>query len=223
MSDAAQPNPPPAPAPAPTVPLSVEEYQRLRGLESQLGEFQKSHQAALDAAEAARLKALAEKGQVEEALNQQRTSWEQKHAEAVTRYSQLEAQVFGERKSTVINEALAGSKFVGDTPEAQAGAAAMVRRLLQDDFETVRDGSGALSVREKVTGRPASDVLKERLGSPQFALFFAPQSKGGTGSGGSLPGPGAATAPAPGSVGAAVADWMNRRQQSQSFGLHAIK
>ena len=62
----------------PTIPLSVEEYQRLRSLEKQLDNFQRLQQSALDAKEAERLRLLAEKGQVEEALAQQRTAWEQK-------------------------------------------------------------------------------------------------------------------------------------------------
>ena len=42
-------------------------------------------QSALEAKEAERLRVLAEKGQIEEALTQQRKTWEQKHAEAVSR------------------------------------------------------------------------------------------------------------------------------------------
>ncbi len=165
-----------------TIPLTVEEYQRLRSLEKQLEEFQKLQQSALEAKEAERLRVLAEKGQIEEALAQQRKTWEQKHAEAVSRYTQLEQQVHAERKNAAIAEAFHGRTFVGETPDQRAATAAMVRRLLQDDFETTRDASGALVVREKVSGRPAAEVLRERLDSPQFAIFFAPSSRGGSGS-----------------------------------------
>ena len=155
------------PQDARTVPLSVEEYQRLRLLEKQLEEFQKLQQTTIEAKEAERLRALAEKGQIEEALAQQRSAWEQKHAEALSRYTQLEQQVCTERKNAAIAEAFHGRAFAGDTPEQRAATAAMVRRLLQDDFEAARDSAGAIVVREKMSGRPAADVLRERLNTPQ--------------------------------------------------------
>ena len=161
---------------------------------------------------------LAEKGQIEEALAQQRKAWEQKHAEALSRYTQLEQQVHAERTNTAIAEAFHGRTFVGETPEQRAATAAMVRRLLQDDFETTRDASGALVVREKVSGRPAAEVLRERLDSPQFAIFFAPSSRGGSGTDGTRP-PANLQPTQPGSLDAIVADWRNRQSQYQSFGL----
>jgi hypothetical protein len=203
----------------PTIPLTVDEYQRLRSLEKQLDEFQKQQQSALDAKEAERLHALAEKGQIEEALAQQRKAWEQKHAEVVSRYSSLEQQIHAERKNTAIAEAFHGRAFVGETPEQKSATAAMVRRLLQDDFETTRDASGSLVVREKVSGRPATEVLNERLDSPQFAIFFAPASRGGSGSDGTRP-PANPQISQPGSLESIASDWRNRQTQYQSFGLH---
>lgn len=161
---------------------------------------------------------LAEKGQVEEALTQQRKSWEQKHAEALNRYSQLEQQVNAERKNSAIAEAFHGRAFVGETPKARAATAVMVRRLLADEFETTRDGSGALMVREKVSGRPATEVLRERLDSPQFAIFFAPSSRGGSGSDATRP-PAGPSLTQPGSLDSIVSEWRNRQNQYQAFGL----
>jgi hypothetical protein len=195
-----------------------DEYQRLRLLEKQLDEFQKLQQATLDAKEAERLRALAEKGQIEEALAQQRSAWEQKHAEALSRHTQLEQQVYSERKNAVISEAFSGLAFVGDTPEQRAGTAAMVRRLLQDDFETTRDACASLVVRDKVSGRPAPEVLRERLSTPQFAIFFARSSRGGSGSDGSRP-PANPLPSQPGSLEAIVSNWRNRQTQYQAFGL----
>jgi hypothetical protein len=209
---------PGGPAPA-TIPLSVDEYQRLRSLEKQLEEVQRAQQATLEDKEAERLRALAEKGQIEDALAQQRKAWEQKHADAMSRYTQLEQQIHAERKNSAIAEAFHGRTFVGDTPEQRTATAAMVRRLLNDEFETTRDASGGLIVREKVSGRPATEVLRERLDSPEFAIFFAPSSHGGSGADAtrpsltSLPGQ-------PGSLDAIVSAWRNRQSQYQSFGLH---
>jgi hypothetical protein len=213
------PSPPGQGGPPATIPLSVEEYQRLRSLERQLEELQLAQQEALEDKEAERLRALAEKGQVEDALAQQRKAWETKHAEALSRYAQLEQQVHAERKNAAIAEAFHGRTFAGDTPEQRSAAAAMVRRLLSDDFEAARDASGALLVRDRVSGRHAAEVLRERLDSPEFAIFFAPSSRGGSGADGTrpalLPLPGQ-----PGSLEAIVSAWRNRQSQYQSFGLH---
>lgn len=189
-AQAPQPNPafqqPPTGAPGgppipPTIPLTVEEYQRLRGLESQLGELQKAQAAALEAKQAEVIQALAEKGKVQEALEEQRKQWEAKYGETAAKLTQFEQQVFAERKDATLANAFQGIPFAGATPEDRSNTAAMVRRLLQDDFETARDASGSLVVRDKVSGRPAADVIRERLASPQYAIFLAPTTRGGAG------------------------------------------
>ncbi|MGC8642196.1 MAG: hypothetical protein ACP5XB_20220 [Isosphaeraceae bacterium] len=214
-SPAASPDSPPAPT---TIPLSVEEYQRLRSLERQIEDFQKLQQATLEAKEADRLRLMAEKGQIEEALDQQRRTWEQKHNEVQNRYNQLEQQVHTERRDRAIIEALHGRSFVGDTPEQRSAKAAMVQRVLRDDFETTRDASGALVVRDKATGRPAADVLRERLDSSEFAFFFTPSSRGGSGADGTRL-PASPTLNQPGSLDAIAAVYRNKLSQHQSFGL----
>ncbi|OJW18819.1 MAG: hypothetical protein BGO49_17500 [Planctomycetales bacterium 71-10] len=220
MSEQANADVNPAPG-QPGGPAQGEERQRLRALEAQLREVQSRQDAALEMKEQERLRALAEKGQIEEALEQQRRSWERKHAEAVSRYTLLEQQVFGERKSAAIAEALQGRAFVGESPEQRSAAATMVRRLLQDEFETVREASGALVVRERASGRPASEALRERLDSPQFAIFFAATSRGGAGGDASRP-YAAPRGGQPGSLEAIVDQWKDRQNQYQSFGLHPL-
>jgi hypothetical protein len=202
--------------------LTAEEQQRLRTLVSQLKEYQRLQEATLEQKETERLRALAEKGQIEEALNQQRAAWEQKHAEALSRYSSLERQVYEERKTAAIAEAFHGRSFVGDSPEQKTAAAAMVRRLLQDEFETVRDGSGALLVRDKASGRPAAEAIRERLDSPQFAIFFAPSSRGGAGGDGTRPTALPHAGP-PGSLESIASQYKDRCNQYQSFGLHPVR
>ncbi|APW59230.1 hypothetical protein [Paludisphaera borealis] len=211
-------SPPTAPGPAA---LTAEEQQRLRTLESQLKEYQRLQEATLEQKESERLRALAEKGQIEEALSQQRQAWEQKHAEALSRYSSLERQVYEERKTAAIAEAFHGRSFVGDSPEQKTAAAAMVRRLLQDEFETVRDASGALLVRDKVSGRPAAEAIRERLDSAQFAIFFAPSSRGGSGSDGTRA-PALPHSVQPGSLESIASQFRDRQNQYQSFGLHPL-
>ena len=87
----------------------------------------------------------------------------------LSRYSQLESQVHTERKNMAIVEAFHGRSFVGETSEQRSATAAMVRRLLQDDFETTRDAGGSLVVREKLTGAPPATSFasgSSRLSSP---------------------------------------------------------
>lgn len=166
-----------------TIPLTMDEYNRLRGFERELSDFRRDQAAAMEAKEAERIKALADKGQVEEALSQQRQSWEQKHAEATTRYTQLEQQVFSERMSAVMADTLAGYTFVGETPEEQAATAAFVKRSMVGDLETRRDASGAMVTIEKASGRPAAEAIRERLSQPPYKALIAASSRGG-GSGG---------------------------------------
>lgn len=217
---AAAPPAPESPKPAPTISLSVDEYQRFRSLETQLAEVSKAQQAALDAKEQERLKILADKEGAEKALAEQRTSWETKHAEAVAAHSRLEAEIFTERKEGAIAAAFAGRTFAGDTPEQKSFTAGAVRRLLVDELETTRDAAGALHVREKGTGRPAAEVLKEKLDSPQFAVFLSASKTGGTGAGGDKPSlADPSKPPEPGSIAESVSNFMKAR--SQAWGLHA--
>jgi hypothetical protein len=215
---------PPREAGAPPIQINlpVDEYNRYRSIERELADFRRDQAAALEAAENARIKALADKGQVEEALNQQRQSWEQKHAEATTRYAQLEAQVHAERKSAVMAGAFNGIVFVGETPEDQAATAAFVQRSMADDFETVRDASGTLAVREKASGRPAAEAIRERLSRPPYTSLIAASRGGGSGGDGTRPPANGQHAPQPGSL-EAIADAYRRNQgQYPSIGLKAI-
>src|SRR3954447_18462851 len=100
------PGGPPIPPPPPTVAVSIEEFQRLRSLELQFNDLKAAQQAAVDAADAQRIKALADKGEVEEALKETRKTGEPKPPAEVARYTQLETQVFTEKKNATLNEAL---------------------------------------------------------------------------------------------------------------------
>lgn len=216
------PGGPPIP---PTLTLTVDEYQRLRGVEQQMAEIQKAQSAALEAKEQERIKAMAEKGQIEEALKQQRESWEAKHAESLSRYNQLEQQIFAERKDNVLQSALHGRDFVGATPEQRDYMRATLIASLAPNFETVRDSStGSLQVVDKVSRRPAAEVLKERLDSPILAGFFAATQRGGSGSDVSRNlANQQQTEVKPGSVEAVAAEWKQRQGQYPAFGLQPIR
>jgi len=153
--------------------LPVEEYQRLVSLGSQLAELQRANQAALEAKEQERIKALAEKGQIEQALEALNKTHADKLSAESQRYADLERQVFAEKQSATISQALAGRAFV--SPDA----ASQVQEILASKVEVIRDASGHLTAVDKLTRRPAGDVLRELLDSPSFAHFQAPVNPGG--------------------------------------------
>jgi hypothetical protein len=202
-----------------TVALSAEEYQRLRDAASQLEELRSLKAAEIDAKESERQRVLAEKAELEAALDQNRRNWEQKLNETTSKFTDLERQIFQERRAAVIAQAFAGRSFVGETAERKAETASQVRSLLESRFETVRESSGGLVVRDKITGRPAADVIREALDSPSFAHFFAPTSRGGAGSDGSRS-PVHRPAPAPGSLEQIAEEFKARQSRYGAFGLY---
>ena len=204
-----------------TIPLSVEEYQRLRSLESQVEELRMAKAAELEAKEADRIKALADRGRIEEALSQQRQAFESKLNDSTSRFAELERQIFAERKGAVIAQAFAGRMFVGESPERQAEAAMQLRSLLESRFETARDASGALVVRDKASGRPAGEVIRETLDSPSFAHFFAPSSRGGAGFDATRSMPNL-TLPKPGSLDFIASEFKARQTKYGAIGMHPV-
>lgn len=194
--------PPPAPAPAapshpdfgkaPAAPgearpaqvyLSPDEWQSTQAELAALRTFQTTVKAELEAKEAERVQALAAKGQVQEAFELTRQQNEAKLAEATGKAATLQERWLGERRDNALNEALAGVTFSGADPRATA---AMVRQLLAGEVEaTLVDGNPV--VRHRLTLRPAIDHLRERLASPEFAIFLAPSSRGGSGAGEARP------------------------------------
>jgi hypothetical protein len=192
------PTPTPTPAPHPAfsgspassgtslVQITAEEYQRLRGHGAELDTFRSKYATDLAAKETERLTALAKTGEVEKALEQQRTAWEAKLGEERSNFSKVRDLYHGKAKAEALAGPLAGVAFSGLTPEIQANAASQFRMLIQDRFETYEDSQGNLIVREKGTGRPAADVMKELVNAPEYQHFFVPKSRGGSGTNGTL-------------------------------------
>jgi hypothetical protein len=146
-----------------------------------LKEWKQQNDQILEMKENERLRALAEKGQVEQAFNEVKTANEKRMAELNTRLEQRERAWLDERRTQTINEAMAGLIFVGKDDEARSRTAAMVRRLLELDIEAVIGPTGAPNVRDRKTLQPASDYLKMRLTAPdsEFAALLAPRAPGG--------------------------------------------
>ncbi len=177
----AQPPAAPGEARPATIYMTPEQYAAQQKELADLRGLKSAVQAQYEAAEQARLKALAEKGMVEQALTEQRGTWEKKHAEALTNYSKLETSWLGEHSAKAVSECLNGLEFSGPNP---AKTAALARRLLADEVEAVMGPDGKPLVRDRSTLRPAADYLRERLASEDFAVLLKPRSGGGAGSDG---------------------------------------
>jgi hypothetical protein len=192
---AAPQQPPPAPGQAPTPPgpaqptapgpapnalltLPVDEFQRLMAKARQLDEFEAEKARALEQKEQARLRALAEKGEADKALEQQRTTYEDRLNQERQRANALQSALFNKERTAVLNDALFGVDFIS------ADAGRQARKLLEDELETTTDAAGAVLVRQRGTGRPAAEVVKEQIASPAFAHFIRPTNTGGAGAGG---------------------------------------
>lgn len=199
-----------------TIPLTVDEYNRLRGLETQFNEFKTAKQIEIEAKEQERIKALADKGKVDEALE----ATNKLHADKLTseskRYADLEREVHAEKKTAVIAQALAGRQFVS------ADAAEQVQSILDGKVEVYRDANGKLSVVDKITRRSAAEVLKESLDSPAFAHFLAATSTtGGAGQQGNRASAAQQSeAFKPGSLDAIAANYIAVQGQYPSIGMH---
>jgi hypothetical protein len=166
-------------APTGTMNPMAEVYQQLIEARSKLAEIEAAKRQELEAKETSRLKALAEKGEIERALSELRQKKDEEIREARTRVDSLEASILTERKSSTLTSSLLGTVFRSQE------AAEQVNELLERRLEAVRDPvSGAVSVREKGTGRPASDFVKEWLASKAADHFLAPTTTGGAGAGG---------------------------------------
>jgi hypothetical protein len=179
----------PAAAPAPGGPISVsqEDWMRRETELRSLRAWKQEQDREKEAADAERIRLLAESGQAQEALKQTTERYEQKLKSARERMKQIEGQWLDQQLDSAIGKALEGRQFSGEDPSITAD---ILRNVLRSEVEAVRDESGNAVVRDKKTMRPASDYLAERLDSPALSLFFAPKHKGGAGTEAGRPGGG---------------------------------
>src|SRR5437764_14293916 len=148
--------PPAAPA---MVPLTVEEYQRLRGMERELADTRAEKARQVEEAERQKSLAIAAKEGAEKGLEAERNRLEARIVESQAKYADLERQYLSEKKAVAVADALSGIKFV--SPEAER----QMRQLLEPQFAATRDNAGQPVVRDAVTGRPAADVIREAIPS----------------------------------------------------------
>jgi hypothetical protein len=200
------------PAPNALLTLPVDEFQRLMAKARQLDEFEAEKARALEKKEQDRLRALAEKGEADKALEQQRTSYEDRLNQERQRANALQSALFNKERTAVLNDALFGVDFIS------ADAGRQARKLLEDELETTTDAAGTVLVRQRGTGRPAAEVVKEQVASPAFAHFLKPTNTGGAGASGTHR-PGTPPADDPAARIEAQLRASIRRQVGDSIGL----
>lgn len=209
--------PKPEPQNVKTINLLPDDYSAIQRELADLRAFQSDTKTKAEAAEAERLKVLAAKGQAEDAMNQLKSAYETKVSTLQAEKDATDQEWLAEKTASTIAEAMSGLEFAGIDP---AVTAQHVRKLLIGEIEAVMGRDRKPVVRDRQTHQPASEYLKERISSPEFALYLKPSGKGGSGTDGTrtraLP-PGQAQ---PGSLDAIVADWEARQGQYRSFGLH---
>lgn len=184
--------PAPLAAESPKISLTIEEYQRLAALQAKLAEIELEKTRELAEKEEARIKALADKGEVEKAFTALRDSKDKEIREAKEKLDALEREQLASKKDATITAAIAGADVI---PEMVAD----LRDLLNLRYEAVRDPGGQMVVREKATLRPAADALRDYFAAPASAYYRKSSASGGAGAKGGearTPTPGVAEKPA---------------------------
>jgi hypothetical protein len=194
---AASAPPPPPPALVPAAPashekvtLSAEEFRRLLAKENQANAAEAEQVRLRYEKQQAEIAAATEAGNHKKALDLAAQQHQEKlnaveaaRVTAEAKAAQQEREILGSKVETQVSASFAGRAFV--SPEAQAQA----QQILSGQVEAVRGPDNAVVLREKATGRPAAEFLKEALDSRAFAHFQAAGSAGGAGSqGGDKPG-----------------------------------
>lgn len=215
---------PPATSADDAVKVTAAEYselQRLRDLPGQLDALKAQHQAELEALRAANAEAIAARDQATQAHAQADQAWQAKLAEVNQAAESLRQRSREQVKAHALAEATAGIQWAGENAEVRARVAAKFRRDLADSFDIHDAGDGRLELRERVTGRPLSEAIKDALRAPENQGFFAPITRGGSGTDGRMsqhsPEMGwAAAGHQPGSL-----DWYSGRFQGQQAARQA--
>ena len=201
------------------VQLSPADYQALVADRAALEAMRTAAQRTAEETEQRRLQALAEKGQVEQALKEFREAKERELAAERDKVTRLETQMLAGAKDTAIAKALG---VVTLRPEL-AGAA---YTLVAAELESVRDAAGQIVVVHRFTRQPADEWIKVWLASPTGQAMLLPTTTGGSGaSGGGRPA-GTTEAVAAKNLGEAVTQqWLQAHPKTTGgpIGLRVVK
>lgn len=159
-----------------SIPLDV--WQETSSYKAKWADAENQKAAALEIEQQKAVLALAQKGEVEKALEEQRRITGLKEQEWNTRHNGVVQSWHAEKVTAELAVATSGANFA--SPEAARMFRASVQELL-----TVEDNpDGTKAVVSKVGRRPAAEVIRERLSDPSLAFFFAASPRGGSGTDG---------------------------------------
>lgn len=170
------------------------EVERLKALEPQLQDLRSKYDADLadrdgrlttlnGELEAIRKSAGDERAQWEAKLADTTKALEAKLAEASSQVAPYRQRLMDQAKMEAIHAATAGVDWVGDASTRPEVAGAF-RSLVAPRLDTIEDADGNISVVERSTGRPAAEAIKGMLNEPRYLGFFAPKTRGGSGTDG---------------------------------------
>jgi hypothetical protein len=161
------------PAPLSMIQLTAAEYERLIKSDRELATVQAQKRADAEAAEQQRIRLMAEKGDIEKALTTQEANYKGKLDEQSQKYTTLEQRFLGKAKSLAVAEGMANLEFASDFARAD------MQRSLEQDFVSRLDSSGEPAVVDPISGRPALEVIRERIKSGRYDHCLNPTSRGG--------------------------------------------
>jgi hypothetical protein len=195
---------PPAPATPPVVPIPADEVTRLYAVQAQLHRIENERQAEAERLRGEALAAEAKRGAVDEAFTKFRQ-------EADTKYQALERQYLDTETRRAVQATLA--PHLG---RVRPENVEMLVELAGRGIAAARSADGRILIHDPVTGRPAADVINERLASAPFQVFFLPSTPGGagvTGASASVPTPSAGHAQGFQTLGEKIAASFAQHQQ----------
>lgn len=197
------PNPAPAqaaekPAPAPaadfTKPPATENHvfvpsAEFKAMQDELAQYKALRETQAKEAEKARIRELQKQAKDDPlaALDAQRAALEAEIRSREERIQAMENDRLAERLEAEIDSVLSTYQLAGDTPEERAYYRTILKDHLRPQFVAEKTPAGNITVRERVSYRPADAVLHERLRGKSLALFLAPTTRGGSGSDGTRP------------------------------------
>jgi len=173
------------PVPAGSLVMTQEQYNRFLSRDAELTEIEA--EVERQEAEARQEEFRRQAGtDPQAAIDATRDWYEQRLQEQQARADRVESERLNERLTATLAQAIQGVGFAGASEEQRRYAAEDFVANISQHFEARRNpANGEIDIREKVSGRPAIEAIRERLTSPRYAHFLAPTSRGGSGTDGS--------------------------------------
>src|SRR4051812_17000314 len=95
----------------------------------------------------------------------------------------MKGMLLDRERSVAATAAMVGYTFGGESPEVQSRIAGKAIRELEGMLEAVEE-SGEIVVREKGSGRPVAEAVRDYMNRPEQQYMLVPKSRGGSGTDG---------------------------------------